>query len=910
MLPHKKFIIILSIILIGLQTITGGDVYLVIGSDTAIWEGMNTNRFHCFYNVDLYTNPQRNAYKVMDPNFRAKLIDSDGQPLKMTWWMMAGNIFRYATNTNVPIPNIMTMYLMKTYHGNEVLINGDELTLHYHTFKWYDYNGDGIYYWNQALSFMDSFDDFNYTLAQYLLEEQVFPVSFRSGWHYMDNDWQHYLDNFILPYSMHNAYPFKHNDTTEPIDNIYDWSQAPSAFVPFRPSPENYQRPGNGKGWNVRSVHYRQVIHDGYLDTVFSAAQKGQDQVACFWGHLPENDFVTNIEKIDSIAHARIGDYPDVKFHYCTAIEAMQKWRHGGDTTAPKIDFEAKNEADGVYFTIHSDEPIFQQQPFVAVKDVYEDYHVLNCSLTGTNTWRTNRAFPRDILAKAGVAVCDTFGNQTIKLIRLLPDDAFIDNQSDQFQTLAGNWQTFSSGTPWATDALQCILQSETDSAVAEWQYNVHETSFYNVFVQVPKVSNPAKELQYLIMVGSAKPDTIRFRKGVPPNTWQYLKTLKANAGETLTVRLKALGAGQSGKAVLADVVKISAMVRERDLQVDPLYLNFGAVGWGDTVRTPIKFRNSGKEALTISRIAGAEQNVFCRIRLPLIIPAMSDTSIDFYFHSKTMGDFSDSLTIESNDPRKPKITLPVTASVQNYFKIVDNDDSAHYKEYGEWHTSNAQAYGPSSRYAWLNRTPVPYARFTTMLKKSGVYEVSEIVPKTKNATDKALYEISIDGVPIDSVYLNQNQGSGSWVPIGRYYLPADINISVRVIDSRQSTVGEVLRADAIKFSLIKEITDLEDLQKSLLPSQFLLAQNFPNPFNATTTIRYHLPEAAQVQVVVFNVLGRRVRILTDRRQQAGWHQLTWDGRNDQGVTVSSGIYYYRLRCSKFTAMKKMILLK
>jgi len=105
---------------------SAGKVYLVIGSDTAIWSGMNVGRYHCTYDPSLYTDPSRNAYTVMNPDFRADMTDSFGQPMKMTWWMMAGNIFRYATNTNMPVPNIMTLYLMKKYHGEEVRINGDE----------------------------------------------------------------------------------------------------------------------------------------------------------------------------------------------------------------------------------------------------------------------------------------------------------------------------------------------------------------------------------------------------------------------------------------------------------------------------------------------------------------------------------------------------------------------------------------------------------------------------------------------------------------------------------------------------------------------------------------------------------------------------------------------------------------
>src|SRR3989304_4681309 len=138
-----------------------GVVYLVLGSDTAIWESMDVNRYSCTYQISLYTDPARNATRVMDPLFRQSLLDSYGTPVKLTWWMMAGNIFRHATNTNVPHPNTMTMYLMKKYHGSSIQTWGDELTLHYHTFVWTDYDGDGKYYWNQARSFNESSDDFD-----------------------------------------------------------------------------------------------------------------------------------------------------------------------------------------------------------------------------------------------------------------------------------------------------------------------------------------------------------------------------------------------------------------------------------------------------------------------------------------------------------------------------------------------------------------------------------------------------------------------------------------------------------------------------------------------------------------------------------------------------------------------------
>ncbi len=692
------------------------------------------------------------------------------------------------------------------------------------------------------------------------------------------------------------------------MDNIYDWSQAPSAFVPFHPSRENYQIPGNGKGWNVRSAHFRQVINDDLLDTVFTAAQNGVDQVACFWGHLPEKDFIENIERIDSLAHAKVANYSGVKFYYCTATEAMQRWRGSKDNQPPSVDFSAKTIDDNVYFLIRSDEPIFQKQPFVAVKDIYENYKVLNCLPVGLYTWQTSMPIPRDELAKAAVAVCDTMGNQTLKFIRSLPDDAFIDNQDNLFETIYGSWQTITSGTPWGTDALVAVL-TEGDSVSAPWSYSIPKTTYYNVFVQIPKAQNVAPHLQYIIKLNDSPPDTIFTVRTMEPNNWNYLKTINGREGDRLIVQLKAFGTGQVGKNVLADAVKISALVRKRDLRVNEQIIDFAEISWGDTAQVNLNLQNLGTQELTVEKVEMPSKEVFTQSVFPFKIPAMSKAVLPIYFYSEKMGGYSDSLTIVSNDPKNPKLKIAVEASVQNYFEIVDNDDVGHYDEFGTWYNSVAQANGLTSRFTWLNQHPAPYARFFTNLKKSGVYELFEIVPKTINSTDRALYEISIDGVVLDSLYIDQNKGSGNWVSLGKHYFPAAVPVQIRVIDSGQSTQGAVLRADAVKFLLIREITDVQGKTHNVA-STFRLQQNYPNPFNSVTTIRYRLAKRIHVRITIFDMTGRTVRTLVNAQQNAGMHQLIWYGRNEQGSTVSSGIYYYRMETNGFNLVKKMILLK
>jgi hypothetical protein len=94
-------------------------------------------------------------------------------------------------------------------------------------------------------------------------------------------------------------------------------------------------------------------------------------------------------------------------------------------------------------------------------------------------------------------------------------------------------------------------------------------------------------------------------------------------------------------------------------------------------------------------------------------------------------------------------------------------------------------------------------------------------------------------------------------------------------------------------------------------PLAFGLNGNYPNPFNPSTTIRYSLAAEALVRLEVFNVLGQRVRMLVaDVTQPAGSYDAFWDGTNDNGQFVGSGVYLYRLQAADFVETRKMIMLK
>ncbi|MEE9169211.1 MAG: T9SS type A sorting domain-containing protein, partial [bacterium] len=110
------------------------------------------------------------------------------------------------------------------------------------------------------------------------------------------------------------------------------------------------------------------------------------------------------------------------------------------------------------------------------------------------------------------------------------------------------------------------------------------------------------------------------------------------------------------------------------------------------------------------------------------------------------------------------------------------------------------------------------------------------------------------------------------------------------------------------EFALL--VTSVEGVELAAVPDDYVLLQNYPNPFNPSTEIAFGLPKEDHVTLVVYNVLGARVRTLAEGTFAAGHHSLVWQGDNDRGQNVGPGMYFYRLETSSTTLTMKMILLK
>ncbi|MCP4580138.1 MAG: T9SS type A sorting domain-containing protein [candidate division Zixibacteria bacterium] len=103
--------------------------------------------------------------------------------------------------------------------------------------------------------------------------------------------------------------------------------------------------------------------------------------------------------------------------------------------------------------------------------------------------------------------------------------------------------------------------------------------------------------------------------------------------------------------------------------------------------------------------------------------------------------------------------------------------------------------------------------------------------------------------------------------------------------------------------ALLFDPTVIEDINS--LPDEFAVMSNYPNPFNAQTTIGYNLPEAMDVEIKIYDILGRYVESFTYDKQPAGHHTIVW-----QAERVSSGVYFYKVTAGETEQIKRMLLLK
>jgi hypothetical protein len=126
----------------------------------------------------------------------------------------------------------------------------------------------------------------------------------------------------------------------------------------------------------------------------------------------------------------------------------------------------------------------------------------------------------------------------------------------------------------------------------------------------------------------------------------------------------------------------------------------------------------------------------------------------------------------------------------------------------------------------------------------------------------------------------------------------------------QQDADGIAAYFDNIVVKQLQPVTSVEDIDNPGIPEEHYLSQNYPNPFNPTTNISYKLKDAQNVSLIIYDVLGEKVKTLVSQFQAPGNYTVTWNGQNDSGNKVKSGIYIYTLKSGDVFVSKKMLMLK
>jgi hypothetical protein len=231
----------------------------------------------------------------------------------------------------------------------------------------------------------------------------------------------------------------------------------------------------------------------------------------------------------------------------------------------------------------------------------------------------------------------------------------------------------------------------------------------------------------------------------------------------------------------------------------------------------------------------------------------------------------------------------------------------------------------------WANKIAVVGSSQEVALNLSNNQELGAVVLALKFAapgSDVILKSFSFSGTKVEYIEFKEvlinNEDKTVLVyaiPFEEKYIPAGEGTIVFLrFEGKDAITLEPTRVSQQEgISLIGKDADALEFDfnptpvakpKKELPATFSLSQNHPNPFNPSTIIEYALPQDAEVNLVIYNILGQKVKILVNEFQTAGFKSVEWDGMDSRGNVTATGIYFFKLRAGDFTQTKKMVMLK
>lgn len=369
-----------------------------------------------------------------------------------------------------------------------------------------------------------------------------------------------------------------------------------------------------------------------------------------------------------------------------------------------------------------------------------------------------------------------------------------------------------------------------------------------------------------------------------------------------------------------------------------PVFFPYTIFNWNGYQDKKLMLYNFGSATLNISNIQFKTGKFSVLESMPLMITPGDKKEITIRFAPIEEGMVNDTILIYSNDEQSPVEIMPLTGEGIAYNFILNaslNGTEPHWNV-----PSSASFYTKLG--GWLSSTPSPWAflipggntgsivntfsnpeceaiySFEMPDSLAGDYIIDYSGPAgSSNAAQHATVDVITpsyinpdpalgDTQRVTNVNLRAVQTNKLWVRIGEqtvFKINGGGQTKIRITNPNQGT--DLLRADLIRVKKYYPPSSINFDNQHLAPKQFLLLQNFPNPFNPSTIINYSLAKSGIVNISVYDILGRRVRELMDEFKEAGSYKIYFDAQG-----FSSGVYFYRMTCGHFSSTRKMVLIR
>ncbi len=467
-------------------------------------------------------------------------------------------------------------------------------------------------------------------------------------------------------------------------------------------------------------------------------------------------------------------------------------------------------------------------------------------------------------------------------------DDILIDNTTQGAFSTQGSWTIASGGYDGSSD-----VSVASPSNTATFAFRILRSGRYSLYGywSGDSSSNCRSVVLNIVSASFSEVDTIDQSKDL--STWNLIGAFPLNSGDTVHVTESGSGSGN----VIADAFRLRREV--------PLQLQDNAVP--DSNEVLLKFNQdllyplascskiflsgTGGDSVSATAVVDYSDNYVLHVS----VPAMQ-TGSEYTLYAQDL---------VSAQHDTADFTIPVMYEPDSTVVEVDDASPTQFTTLGyPWKLlSDTNAVGGSCRIIKQSMSIVRAEWAPLQVRQDGYYELYASIPQVHYPLSTRCLYLVLNYNGTDSVITSQDDAVNGWLKLGDFQYTTGQVGAVMVSTLAGADTNQYIVADAVKLNRSVEIAGIG--KTPVTPRDFRLFQNYPNPFNPTTMISYQLPKGSFVKLSVYDVLGRRIATLVDGREDAGDHEVSFNGSK-----YSSGVYFCRLNAGGHSAVRKMIMIK